>query len=324
MFRAWQQQLEHVVSGSPLRPLWNLRGLSLRTIAIETWRGIREDRIFGFAAELGYYFLFALFPTLFCLGSILGFALRSSDHLPAKFLQVLMLIIPADAFKIVMTTFNDAANAASSGKLTFGSIVAVWSASIGVSAIQDTLNAVFRIEDPRSYFAARASAILLTILLSFLGMTCMACIFGGELGAAFVYHQVHDHALGNLYANCIRILAWIAASGILALSFAILYCWAPGRRPIRWRMLTPGIGFGICGWILASLGFRAYLHFFTNYSATYGSLGVGIILLTWFYLSGLVFLIGAEIDMVIDNGGHQVRTQVHDSGAINEFDRKTA
>ena len=323
MPQSWRQQLEQLLSNSPLRPLWNLHGLSLREIAIETWRGVSQDHIFGHAAELGYYFLFSLFPTLFCAGSILGFVLRSSHQFPTKLLQVLMLVIPADAFKIMMTTFNDAAHAASSGKITFGFIVAVWSASIGVSAIQDTLNAIFRIVEPRSYIAARASAIVLTIVLSLLGVLCLACMFSGDLGAAAVYHQVPDHVLGHLYASSIRIMAWIGAACLIALSFSLLYYWAPGRRPRCWRWLTPGIGFGLLGWLAASLGFRAYLQVFNSYSATYGSLGAGIILLTWFYLSGLMFLMGAEIDMVIDGGGHQAPPQFQPFDAASDM-RKSA
>lgn len=324
MFESLRQIVEKLVSSSPLRPLWNLRGISLRQIVVETWRGITQDHIFGHAAELGYYFLFSLFPTLFCAGSLLGIALRSSHQFPVRLLQVLMLVIPAEAFKVVITTFNDAASAASSGKITFGSLVAIWSASVGVSAIQDTLNAIFRIEDPRSYLAARANAIVLTIVLSILGVLCLACIFGGDLGAAFIYSQVPDHVIGGVYASSIKIMAWTGACCLLAFSFALLYYWAPGRRPQCWRWLTPGIGFGLLGWLAASLGFRAYLSVFRSYTATYGSLGAGIILLTWFYLSGLMFLIGAEIDMVIDGGGRQAPPRFREMGAATELHRKTA
>jgi membrane protein len=145
------------------------------------------------------------------------------------------------------------------------------------------------------------SAIGLTVLLTVLGTICLACIFGGDIGGAFVYHQVPDHVLVDLYAASIRFMAWFAASCILALSFAVIYYWAPGRHPRRWRWLSPGIGFGLFGWLLASLGFRAYLLLFKNYTATYGSLGAAIILLTWFYLLGLMLLTGAEIDTVIDH-----------------------
>jgi len=298
----WQQQLQSLVAGSPLRSLWNLRGISLRDIAVNTWNAILQDHIFGHAAELGFYFLFALFPTLFCAGSILGFALRSANQFPAKLIQVLVLVIPSGAIGTVFTTFNQAAEAASSGKITFGFIVAIWSASVGVSAIQEVLGMVYRIQDTRSYLAARISAIGLTFLLMILGGLCLTCMVGGDLGATLVSHQVSDRILGGVYASSFRFMAWFAASCLLALSFAVIYYWAPDRKPRRWRWLTPGIGFGLFGWLVASLGFRAYLYFFKSYTATYGSLGAAIILLTWFYLSGLMLLVGAEIDAVVQAG----------------------
>jgi membrane protein len=298
--QSWRQQLQSVLADSPLRALWNLRGVSLRDIAVRTWKAILQDHIFGHAAELGFYFLFALFPTLFCAGSILGFALRSAQQVPAKLIQVLVLVIPSGAIGTVFATFNQAAAAASSGKITFGFIVAIWSASVGVSAIQEVLSMVYRIEDTRSYLSARISAIGLTILLTFLGVLCLACMVGGDLGATLVFHQVPQHVFAGIYASSIRFMAWFAASCLLALSFAVIYYWAPDRKPRRWHWLTPGIGFGLIGWLVASLGFRAYLYFFKSYTATYGSLGAAIILLTWFYLCGLMLLVGAEIDAVIE------------------------
>jgi membrane protein len=72
----------------------------------------------------------------------------------------------------------------------------------------------------------------------------------------------------------------------------------------RWRWLTPGAAFGMIGWLIGSLGLRVYVHYFNNYSATYGSLGTVIILLTWFYLSGLMLLLGGEINSEIEAAVH--------------------
>lgn len=63
---------------------------------------------------------------------------------------------------------------------------------------------------------------------------------------------------------------------------------------------APGGVIGIGGWLLASVGLRLYLHFFNSYSLTYGSLGAVIILLTWFYLTGLMLLVGAEINSTLE------------------------
>jgi len=78
--------------------------------------------------------------------------------------------------------------------------------------------------------------------------------------------------------------------------FDLIYYFAPDVKQKRWRWLTPGSAIGILCWFVASIGLRVYLHYFNSYSLTYGSLGAVIILLTWFYITGLMLLLGAEIN----------------------------
>jgi membrane protein len=258
------------------------------------------DRLFGHAAELGFYFLFALFPTLFCAGSILGLAARSADQIYLALLNYLSLVIPTSAFATVIDTFNETTLAASEGKITFGSIAAVWSASVGISAIQDTLNVVFKLQSRRNYFLARLHAIGLTLLLVLLATLILGSMFGGDFVAALARRRLVDLDLAATISVLARVTGWTIAAALLALAFATTYYWAPDWTERRWQWLTPGGAVGIIGWLLASLGLRLYLHFFNTFTVTYGSLGAVIILLMWFYLSGLMLLLGAEINSVIE------------------------
>lgn len=259
-----------------------------------------EDRVFGHAAELGFYFLFALFPTLLCASSILGMAARSAYQFYDKLLDYLAVVIPTAALGTVLSTFNETTAAATEGKITFGLIAAIWSASVGISAIQDTLNAVYRIEDSRSYIVARVQAIGLTILLTGIVTLGLASMLLGDYFARLADRSIPEILLRHAAVIFARLASWIAASALLALAFAVLYCWAPDCRKRCWHWLTPGGAIGIAGWLLASLGFRAYLHFFNTYTVTYGSLGAVIILLMWFYITGLMLLLGAEINGQIE------------------------
>ena len=280
----------------PIRPAGRM---PIRKLAVRIWKSMLADRVYGHAAELGFYFLFALFPTLLCGASILGLVARSAHQISDRLLQYLQLVIPTSALATVLNTFNETAAAASSGKLTFGSVAAIWSASVGVSAIQDTLNEVFKIEDRRSYLVARAEAILVTILMIILIGAGLGCMFAGDFAAALAERHIHEHVLSIAMAAGIRVIAWAAAGCVLALSFAVLYFWAPDWKERHWRWLSPGTALGIAGWLLASFGLRIYLHFYDSFTVTYGSLGAVIILLIWFYFSGLMLLTGAEIDIAI-------------------------
>jgi len=295
-----EQRVWYFVSHWPLRSLWNLEGIQMKTVATRTWKSILADRLFGRAAELGFYFLFALFPTLFSASSILGLAANSAQGFYDKLLSYLALVIPTGALGAVLKTFNETTAAATSGKLTFGVVAAIWSAAVGISAIQDALNSVYKIKDSRSYLKARVYAIGLTIILTIIVTVELSALLGGDFFAAIASHRIHNRFLLLLVAAFARLIGWTIATVLLALSFAVIYYWAPDLKKRRWRWFTPGGAFGILGWLVASLGLRVYLHFFDSYSVTYGSLGAVIILLTWFYITGLMLLVGAEINSEIE------------------------
>jgi len=303
----YERRIWELVSKSPLKSLWNLRGVPARVVAKRAWRSIVEDRIFGHAAELGFYFLFALFPTLFSASSLLGLIAHSASRVYSQLLHYLALVIPGQAFSVVLRTFNETTTNASSGKLTFGLVAAIFWASAGVSALQDTLNVVYKVLDSRSFMKARVQAIGLTILLMFIISCCLGSLLGGDFLAAVARQQIQAGFLKTAAVAACRIAGWTVATALLALAFAVIYYWAPDLKTRYWHWLTPGGAIGIVAWLLGSLGLRIYLHFFNSYSVTYGSLGAVIILLTWFYITGLMLLVGGEINSEIEAAAAEMR-----------------
>lgn len=294
-----ERRIWETVFRRPMKSLWSLKDIPYRKVAKGVWKGLFKDRVFGWAAELGFYFLFALFPTLLCASSILGLVARSAHQFYDQLLGYLSIVIPTSAMGTVLTTFNETTAAASSGKITFGLVAAIWSASVGVSAVQDTLNAVYNIVDKRSYLMARLQAIGLTILLIVIVTLGLAAMLTGDYFEQLAGRTLHDAVLRIAAIAAARVASWIIAASLLALTFAVLYYWAPACD-MKWHWITPGAAVGIMGWLAASLGFRLYLHYFNTYTATYGSLGAVIILLMWFYITGLMLLVGAEINSQIE------------------------
>lgn len=300
--RTWE-----MVARSPLKNLWTREGCTIRTVARCTWQSLMEDRIFGHAAELGFYFLFSLFPMLLCATSILGFALRSAHLFYDKLLSYISLLVPASAFDMLLTTFNQTTAHASSGKIEFGLLAALWSASMGISAAQDTLNIVYKLYDRRSYIKARVQAIGLTVLLMITISLSLTCLFGCDLVAHWA-QGVFGPGLAASVGVAARVVGGVLAAAFIALSFALIYYWAPDMRARRWHWLTPGAVIGMTGWLVASVGFRLYLNFFNSYAVTYGSLGAVMILLMWFYITGLMLLVGAEVNSEIEAAVVEART----------------
>jgi membrane protein len=140
---------------------------------------------------------------------------------------------------------------------------------------------------------------VVTILLALIATLNLAVMFTGDLAVDHAYEHIWHRPLRIGIVIAIRVVTWIIASALLMLIFSTIYYYAPDLKKKTWRWLTPGAAFGIITWMLASLGFRAYLHFFNTYSLTYGSLGAVVILLMWFYITGLTLLTGAELNSEI-------------------------
>jgi membrane protein len=303
----FQQMIRNCVSWRPLHSLWDLQGVPVRVIARRTWNSLLNDNIFGSAAELGYWFLFALFPTLVSASAIIGLTARHASEDYDLLLHYMALAIPPSAFNIVLVTFNQITASSSGRKVTLGFAVALWAASAGFSAIQDSMNAVYRVKETRAYWKVRGAAVLISTLLSLLLTAILASLLAADLLAHAASLHILHHAISDPIVVVIRIVGWIVAVALLALLFAIIYYWAPDVKHRQWRWLTPGGAIGIIGWVLASVGLRIYLHFFNSYTAVYGSLGAVIILLTWFYLSGLMLLIGGAVNSEIEAAAAELR-----------------
>jgi membrane protein len=295
-----QQRIWHYVSMRPLHTLWDLRGMPFSVLAKRTMNSFLDDNLLGRAAELGYYFLFALFPTLVSASSILGLAAKSAADIYVRLLHYFALIIPPSAYNIVLDTFNQTTASSTSGKLTFGLAAAVWAASVGFTAIQDSLNVVYKVKETRPYWKVRGSAILITVVLSFIVTLILASLLGGDFLAVLARHNIVNARVAMPFILLARVLGWTLATFLLTLLFAVIYYWGPDVHNKKWRLFTPGAVVGIICWLLASFALRVYLHFFNNYSVTYGSLGAVIILLTWFYITGLMLLLGAEMNSEIE------------------------
>ena len=141
--------------------------------------------------------------------------------------------------------------------------------------------------------------MLVTVLLSAIVTLNLGALLGGDLLAKLVSHHISQPHLAWLCAGVIKVISWTVASALLMLLFSTIYYFAPDLKRKCWHWLTPGAAIGILTWLIASIGLRVYLHYFNSYSVTYGSLGAVIILLTWFYITGLTLLAGAEINSEI-------------------------
>ena len=286
------------VQHTPLASMWDLQGVPLKEVAKCTWQGIDEDILFGRASQLAYSFFSAIFPALIAMSALMGIFAQSSSQLYFTLLNKIGQLIPPSAFQLVTQTFQQTTSASTTGKVTFGLLFALFSASVGISAIQETLNAVYKVKETRPFWKARLEAIGLTLLVAAIVIFALLTLFAGDYGARYL-----EHLFRGSYALsvAVRIVAWTLASLLMVLSFEVMYFFCPDVQHRKWRWFTPGGLIGLVGWVAGSLGLRIYLHYFNSYSVTYGSLGAVIILLLWFYLTGAMLLLGGEVNSEIEH-----------------------
>ena len=247
---------------------WKLGGLSTGELGKRVWSSVNSDDVLNRAAQLAYYFFFSLFPALILLTSIFGLLARPGTRLHDMLLRYMGAALPATAFEAVQKVLTETNQAAGGGKITFGLLVTLWSASAAMTAVQDTLNAVYDVPEERPFWKAKSIAIALTVVCSILMIATLTVILYGNMLADFVGNLI---GLGTVATWAWKIAQWPIAFFFLALVFSITYYYAPDVEQRHWEWLTPGAVAGMTTWIIASLVLRVYLHYFNSYSATYGS-----------------------------------------------------
>jgi membrane protein len=272
--------------------------LQLKKFIGRLWTRINDHDIFGRAAQLSYYFLLALFPLLLFLMSLLGYFAQAGSDLRTKLLTYLATVMPYSAVTLVRTTLDEISQSAGGGKISIGILAALWAASNGMGAISDTLNVAYGVKERRSWWKVRLVSICLTIMLSLLIVVALAIVlYGGRIGDAIAAH----FGFSTAFTLGWKILQFPIALVFILLTFDLIYYFAPDdrrRRGRKWWNVGAITAVGL--WLLVSFCFRLYLHFFNSYSVTYGSLGALIILMLWFYFTGLAILIGGEINSELE------------------------
>jgi membrane protein len=276
--------------------LWKFGGLSSAVLVKRTIKKLGEDELSARSAALSYYFILALFPMFLFLFSMIGIFAGPASALREGILSVLSRMAPASASGLVYSVVDQTTNFSSGIKVGAGILGALWAASAGLSAVIDSLNVVHGIDETRAWWKQKLTALGLTLALAALIIVALVLVlYGGKIGELIA----SQFGLDDVFQVMWGIVRWVVPFAAMFISFSAVYYFAPDL-PGEWHWITPGAALGVLLWLGASLGFRAYLHFFNSYSATYGSLGAVVILLLWLYMTGFAILIGAELNWVID------------------------
>jgi membrane protein len=271
------------------------RHTTWRELGRRLWAEFQEDSISDCAAQLAFYFLFSLFPFLFflvTLAAYMPFAPGAVDAMVAR----LAPLMPGEALQLVQGHLRSLVAESQPKLITLGLLVALWTASRGVDALRKALNLAYDVPEHRPYWKTQGLAILTTLAGTLLIPLAFALfLLGGRLGAFIAGHL---HVL-NAFHSVWTWLRWPLTAGLVMVVSSLCY-WSLPAFKHRYQFFTPGALLATVLWLATTWGFTQYVEHFGRYNVTYGSIGGVVVLLLWLYLTGLLFIIGGEVNAVLE------------------------
>ncbi|MFO7608466.1 MAG: YihY/virulence factor BrkB family protein [Candidatus Krumholzibacteriia bacterium] len=262
-------------------------------------REMGYDDCMGMAAQIAFYTMLGLFPFMIFLLSIVS-TFPIGEALQPLLLEALADQMPAEAANYVAEVVLNLLPGTNQGLLSVGLLASLWGASMAVGALITTINRAYNIRPRRHMATQKLLSIALTLALSGLWLTSMTIILVGPQFTQSMFEFMGLASETNTFWTSVRLpMAFVL--NLLALS--ILYYIAPEAKQ-RFRWILPGALSSTILWMAASSAFRIFLRNFGTYNKTYGSLAALVILMMWLWLSGLVFLLGAEINSLMKRMEH--------------------
>ncbi len=276
--------------------MWSRGGLGWSELLKQLIRRSRDHKLSDRAALLSFYFLVALFPLLIVLFTLIGFLLASETATYLTLLNYLDRIMPLSAFGVLNEVLGQFASGASGSKLSLASVIALWSASSGVTALIEALNVAFDVPNTRSWWHRRLVALGLTLGIGLLLLSSLVFLFASSAVARVI--SANLPILGEL-GELSDVVRWLVGLLLLFFSLTIIYSFGPNLNRKRWEGILPGACLALVCWLIASACLRLYLSTFASLHHSYGSLAGVIALLFWLYLSGAAIVIGGELNAII-------------------------
>lgn len=262
-------------------------------LATRTVRKFLDDDMTTYAAALAFHMLLALVPFVIFLLSFLG-ALGLPDFFDRLRGQV-QAALPDDTFRGLVRVVGEVRERTGGGLISFGLLVAFWSASAGVRSLMHAFNLIYGVAESRPARKLYPLSLLYTIGLAALLIAAVSLML---VGPGTMRWLAGYFGLAEVVVGLWTWLRWPAAGLLLLLTIDVVYYVAPTIR-LPFRLITPGSILAVAAWVVASVGFSAYVATFGSYGATYGSLGGAIVLLLYFFISGLALLLGAEVNAIL-------------------------
>ncbi|BDR60195.1 hypothetical protein KIM322_04560 [Lactobacillus xylocopicola] len=256
-----------------------------------------QGEVLTSAIAIAYYVLFSIFPLIIITGNVLP--LFHIDTAPIA--SYLKLIFPDRIAQFIMPIINSLLKRKSTGYISFGIVLAIWSVSSLVNAIRIGMNRIYGVRpiELRQKWQVTVWTRSITIML-----TNLMIIFFTLLSLTFIFGQQVLEFLRPIFAFSVgeieNIFSYRYPIVMITLICALYYLnyFLPNIK-LRKRVIWPGVLTTLCGWLLLSWLFSFYLHHFHISWENYGIIGTFIIFMLWLNIASVLFLMGTCVNAAI-------------------------
>jgi membrane protein len=253
---------------------------------------VRENDLLGLAGQLTYFFLLSFFPFLICLVALAGLVLNDPESAVRRLIAESAGFLPREAAGLLAAYLDRTLRGTGSGVLVFGIVTTLWMGSAASISISKAANRAYGLEETRPFWKLRGTSVLLALGFTLLMAALSLVAFGVEI---FVGRL--DGPQGSLLALW-EVARWAVAFVVVTVALSVLYYLAPDARvPFKW--ITPGGFVATVLMFVASVALSFYASRLGNYDRIYGQLGAVIVFMLWLYATGLMVLVGVEINAVL-------------------------
>lgn len=274
--------------------------LPARHFAGALFKKIREDDISGLGAEIAYNAIFAIPAFLLFLVTLAAVVNQFTGVPVAGSLQTIIAErAPADTRPLLDGLVQGVIGRVNGLAVSTGAIVtivlALWGGASGMDTIIKAFNQAYDVKETRPFIRQKLTSIGLTVLSAILVVAAFILfVFGGNIGS----WAANLFGLGSAFTLVWNLLRWPLAIMFIAFLLAAVYYLGPNtQQSFRW--ISPGSVVATILWIAAVLGFKFYL-VVSNPGSAYGVAGSVLVLLFFLYLSGMIVVLGAEINAVLE------------------------
>jgi membrane protein len=276
------------------RSFWHGR-LTWKAFIKEVYREYNHDNVSDTAAVLGYYFVYSLFPFLFFLATLAAYV----PHVQVSMDTVLArahALVPSMAMSIIEKNLRALVAHPRPHLLTVGLAGTLYSASRGVDAVRRALNLAYDVKESRAFWKTELLAFGMTISCAVLVLFGIAALIaGGDVGL----WAAGKLDIARAYVLVWSWLRWPVTALLIMSCVALAYYLLPDVEQ-EFRFITPGSVLGTLVWLLSTWGFSQYAGHFGSYNVTFGSIGGVVLLMTWFYLTAFIFIMGGEVNAILE------------------------